>query len=301
MQEEGEGGFLSLSAAGRVFCGAGLASFPGNRGSRSPASPRNALPPQALGIQRGRAVGAPRVPRPRSSRARQEGFYLSSAAASGREGKARPAGLLSPPWKVFKRLSRVARRGRGRLCLGAQRTGLRRRRRLGALPALRRLGWAAAGPCPSCTGRTGGSPRARCCGELEGRGDRQLSVAGDVSPARSPRCRRLVLRLFPCVFFCRLPRPPPPRRPPQPVPRWSPRGRCPARAARTERPHQMTTSWRGPRGASGAVAAAPPARPRHRLRLRPAPRRHLWCGQGLPGPGGHPGAGRAPPAAPPPS
>lgn len=150
--------FSSLSAAGRVFCGAGLASFPGNRGSLSPASPRNALPPQALGIQRGRAVGAPRVPRPRSSRARQEGFYLSSAAASGREGKARPAGLLSPPWKVFKRLSRVARRGRGRLCLGAQRSGLRRRR-LGALPALRRLGWAAAGPCPSCTGRTGGGLR----------------------------------------------------------------------------------------------------------------------------------------------
>lgn len=157
------------------------------------------------------------------------------------------------------------------------------------------------GRAPHVPAAPGGSPRARCCGELEGRGDRQLSIAGDVSPARSPRCRRLVLRLFPCVFFCRLPRPPPPRRPPQPVPRWSPRGRCPARAARTERPHQMTTSWRGPRGASGAVAAAPPARPRHRLRLRPAPRRHLWCGQGLPGPGGHPGAGRAPPAAPPPS
>lgn len=120
-------------------------------------------------------------------------------------------------------------------------------------------------------------------------------------PGAQPPLPPLRSASFSVCFFCRLPRPPPPRRPPQPVPRWSPRGRCPARAARTERPHQMTTSWRGPRSASGAVAAAPPARPRHRLRLRPPPRRHLWCGQGLPGRGGHPGAGRAPPAAPPPS
>lgn len=42
-------------------------------------------------------------------------------------------------------------------------------------------------------------------GKLEGRGDRQLSVAGDVSPARSPRCRRLVSRLFPCVFSAAFP------------------------------------------------------------------------------------------------
>lgn len=80
MQEEGEGDFLALTAAGRVLSDAGLASFhPDTRVPCSRASPQagrppldvpvRGSPPQGLGIQRGRGGrrGQARLARPRVS------------------------------------------------------------------------------------------------------------------------------------------------------------------------------------------------------------------------------------------
>lgn len=164
VQEEGEGDFLALTAAGRVVSGAGLASFhrdtwvPCRRASpwlKGRVDTRVCVfPPQGLGIQRGRGgrrrqarLARPRVsvgcpPRCPPSLARvlvsgkAGGIFFTSGEEQPPAGRGRcrrrGAGLLSPPWKVFNRFSQIARRLRDRVSAAGRSGGGARRTNRGA-------------------------------------------------------------------------------------------------------------------------------------------------------------------------